>query len=175
MLCVHVVIHQASIAWPIARFFASLFRLRLGPQFCLVQLTTKFLFHIFFFGNGFSRVAACALVSIIPFTSGAFQNTNELYICTHTQYLFRVHCKKKMYVKEETYCRSRLLAFLQVVVVMFDYVAFFFLSYQRCCFPVCRSLFLPSLERFLLIKSKPYVNIFVATRVSDILLPFLYT
>lgn len=106
-----------------------------------------------------------------------FQNTNELYICTHTQYLFRVHCKKKMYVKEETYCRSLLLAFsLGCHCCVWARCISFSLSYKRCCFH-CMPPFI-SAYYFLVffMKSKSYVYCFWRLGASlTFVLPFLYT
>lgn len=48
-LSVHVVIHRTSIAWPIARFFASLFRLRWGLSSAWCSSRPNFCSTFFFF------------------------------------------------------------------------------------------------------------------------------
>lgn len=88
-------VHRSILAVKLSR---SMFSSWLRGARSFISLVSCLCVLFFVCGNGFSSVAACALVSIIPFTSGAFQNTNELYICTHTQYLFQVPCKKMMCV-----------------------------------------------------------------------------
>lgn len=88
-------VHRSTLALQLSR---SMFSPWLRGARSFISLVSCLCVLFFVCGNGFSSVAACALVSIIPFTSGAFQNTNELYICTHTQYLFQVPCKKMMCV-----------------------------------------------------------------------------